>query len=202
MSKRTIALIALLIVSTAFLLALALNPQSKTTPKTIAPAPTKMPVLADSILSISPNSLTLPTGRAQNGTLNIDINTGRNKVTAVQLELSYDPSIFKNVEISSPSGQGFFENPIVLLKNIDSKNGRITYALGIAPTGNGKSGAGTVATITFQAQSNTPLQAQFTFLPKSLVTAEAVTSSVLKQGQAGVIIFEGSSSPSSTGSAQ
>lgn len=191
MSKRTIALIALLIVATAFLLALAITPQKPTSPQTLAPSPTKIPALAESVLSVSPNPLILTAGTVKQGSVNIDINTGTNKVTAVQLELFYDPLILKNVDINTASaGAGFFDNPIVLLKNIDANNGRITFALGITPTGTPKIGSGTVATITFSGQSNTPTQTQISFLPKSLVTASGITSSVLKQSLSGLVIFQ------------
>ncbi len=192
MSKRTIALIALLIVATGFLLALAITPQKPTT-TTQSLSPTKIPAIAESILSISPNPLVLTTGTAKQGSVNIELNSGKNKVTAVQLELSYDPLVLKNVEINTASsGAGFFESPNVLLKNIDDKNGRITFLLGITPTGNPKTGIGTVAVLTFSAQSNTPGQTEINFLPKSLVTANGITSSVLKQTLHGIVIFEGS----------
>lgn len=108
----------------------------------------------------------------------VNIETGKNKVNAVQLELQYDPKVLTNVAVSPGA---FFKNPVVLLSQIDVKTGRITYAFGIGLKDQGVMGKGVVVTLSFEVKSATPQQTSILFLPKTLVTAEDTTKSVLKQ---------------------
>lgn len=109
--------------------------------------------------------------------LPITISTGTNKVTAVQLELQYDPKVLTQVSVVPGV---FFTNPATFLNRIDTATGRISYAFGVNPTEQGKMGNSIVAILTFQTNSLQPVQTGITFLPKTLVTAEGVSQSVLK----------------------
>ncbi len=164
--SRTLILILVLILSAVGLLALSLN--NKPEPATIV-AP----------VSIAQSTLSLTTPKASaSGTLTSDvvINTNANKVTAVQLELSYNP---KDINIVDVTPDLFFKNPTELLKKIDSDNGRISYAMGVGLGQKGISGQGIVATITFTKLSTTGTTS-IDFLAKSLVSAEGLAQSVLK----------------------
>ncbi len=178
MSKRTLFLIFALFVITAVLLMLALY---KPTPQQITEILTlpKEPV-AQSVLSFgTPAIATSSSTSTINYSVPVNISTGKNKVTAVQLEMQYDPKVLSNVSASSSS---FFDNPVVLLSETDTTTGRISYAFGIGPTGQGVVGLGTVATLNFSVTSSTEQQTTISFLPKtSLVTAEGINESVLKQ---------------------
>ncbi len=99
--------------------------------------------IAQTTLAFSPSPYALT---ATTGSLAITIASDSNKITAAQLEISYDPTMLTNITITPGT---FFDNPLVLLKNIDSKNGKIFYAIALQPTAQAKSGAGTLATITF-----------------------------------------------------
>lgn len=98
-------------------------------------------------------------------------------VTAVQLELSFDPKLLTNMSIKEGP---FFTNPVTLLKNINSATGKISYALGISPQARGVQGEGIIAILEFQAKSQGPKATTISFLPKTLVTAEGIEMSVIK----------------------
>lgn len=184
MSKKTIALIIALFVVTVALIILAVYPVTQQTSVSI-PAPT-VESNAETVLSFAPPMVS--TSSATTYTMDVIILTGKNRVNAVQLELSYDPEDLVNVDISPGD---FLINPTVLLKNVDAKQGRISFALAIAPGENGKQGKGKIATLTFKAATTIPTTIKF--LPKTQVAAEGIQASVLKSSADG-IIFEGTSS--------
>lgn len=174
------------------------NPQS---PK---PAPTVMApkeAIEQTVLSFGELVATSSSSTNVNYSIPINIETGKNKVTAVQLELQFDPKVLTNIAVVPGS---FFTKPEVLLEQIDEKTGRITYAFGIGLTGQGVAGQGTVATLNFgtkaalnAAKVGTPQQTTILFLPKTLVTAEDTDQSVLKQtNNIQFIIGEKTSTPS------
>jgi len=178
MSKRTLSLIIVLLLAALGLLWIAQatpqDQQQTSMQPTITPKVT--PPVAQTVLLF--DDLSMSTSSAQPSySIPIIINTQKNLVTAVQIELSYDPQIITNVSITQGS---FFSKPIVLLNHIDDANSRISYALGINPQDSGKKGEDIVATLTFKAKISTPTATTISFLPKTFVTAEGVAQSVLK----------------------
>lgn len=182
MSNRTLLLIGLLLIIATSLVLVALNsPYSPTVaPSPIAPPPVTLPV-EESVLRF--DDPVIATESAASNTANVTyslpliINTGRNAVTAVQVELAFDPKVLAKVSVNPGS---FFNNPIVLLNEVDESTGKISYALGISPQDNGIRGEGVVAMISFQTKVASPTATSVTFLPKTMVTAEGVSQSVLK----------------------
>lgn len=176
MPKRTLYLIIVLfLVSVGLMFIAASTPYPNKVPQpNIVTIPT--PPVAQTILLFG--NLSMATDSAKPlYSIPIIIQTGKNFVTGVQLELFYDPQIITNVSIA----QGpFFSNPVVLLNSIDSDNGRISYALGINPQDSGKKGEDIAATVTFKAKVASPTATSITFLPKTLVTADGISQSVLK----------------------
>jgi len=79
--------------------------------------------------------------------LNADVSTNGNKLTAIQMELSYDPKAITNVDVLPGT---FFSDPVVLLKKVDQATGRISYAIAIKANQDAVSGKGTVAIIQFE----------------------------------------------------
>lgn len=178
MSKKTLALIVSLVVLTAVLLVVALTTKEQKTATNTPAAPGVSPTPpAQSVLTMTPGNINLPSGAGAQS-VNVEIATGENQVTAVQLEMAFDPQIIKNLRIQPGT---FFDSPTILLNNVDTTTGRVSYALGIAPAQDPKSGNGTVATLTFNV---TPVagvsETSLTLLSKSLVTARGVGASVLK----------------------
>ncbi len=181
MSRRTLILIVVLIIATAVLLAIALTPV-----RPPAPAPTKpsavLPYAYTTLkINSSPVIFSSPVSSisAKTYTTDVTIDTGNNKVTAVQLELSFDPKLITNVDIKPGS---FFVNPTELLKKINNQEGSVSYAIaGGLLTGNRSvKGQGVVATISFEEIGSADETTYIKFLPKTLVTAEGIDKSVLK----------------------
>lgn len=180
MSNRTLILITLLVIITTGLVLIALN--SPYSPPVTPPISTIAPRISlpveQTVLSFDEPFMATESG-AQNPvySLPLVIDTGKNAVTAVQVELGFDPKVLVNVTVNPGS---FFNNPIVLLNDVDQTAGKIYYALGISPQDNGIRGEGAVVIINFQAKAAKPEATTITFLPKTLITAEGVSQSVLK----------------------
>lgn len=200
MSKRTLFLIFSLFIITSVLLVLALYAPSNPKPVQIV-TPPKEPI-EQTVLSFgAPVVATSSSATNVNYSVPVNIETGKNKVTAIQLELQFDPKVLTNVVITPGS---FFKNPTELLNQIDTKTGRISYAVGVGLTDQGVMGKGVVVTITSGAKAESdsakaglPQQTSIIFLPKTLVTAEGTTASVLKQtNNIQIFVGEKSSSPS------
>lgn len=190
MSKKTLALILALTILTLMLLGVALAPLFRQTPKEPSEPTTGEPTVtptppAFTTINLSPNPVTI----TQDGTIEVVIDTGDNELTAVQLEIAYDPAYLTNVTMTPGS---FFPDPIELLNTVDDQTGRVTYALGITPAQTPVRGSGAVATITFQKNlSSGPGQTQVDLLPKTLVTQQGVGPSVLKSTSGTTVIIAG-----------
>ena len=177
MSKRTLFLIFALFVITFVLLIITLYNPSNPKPAPIVTVPKES--VEQTILSFGqPVATSSSSVTSLTYSLPITIITGKNKVTAIQLELQYDPKVLSNVSIAPGS---FFTKPEVLLEQIDVKTGRITYAFGVGLTDQGVMGQGVVATLTFEAKKGIEEETVILFVPKTLVTAEEITESVLKK---------------------
>lgn len=182
MSKRTLFLIFALFLITLVLIMVAIyQPAPKTSPIAI---PTKEPVAQTTLSFGNPLIATSSSATTLNYSLPVNISTGKNKVTAVQLELQYDPSVLTNVAIVPGP---FFASPSALLNQIDTKTGRISYAFGVGLTDPGVTGKGVAANLTFSVKTTaTPIKTAIIFLPKTIVTAEGVTESVLQPATNGI----------------
>jgi hypothetical protein len=180
MPRKTLALISGLVLVTLILFIAALNsskptsivppPQQKTMQTQVSPT-----VPAHSVLSLFPNPVNIASG--QKGSINVNIDTSDNEVTAVQLEIAYDPSYITNIKVTPGP---LFLNPVVLFDKNNIKDGRLTYMYGIAPNGQTIKGSGIAATISFTALNKIG-DTQLALLPTSLVTARGISDSVLKQ---------------------
>lgn len=199
MPRKTLALISGLVLVTVVLFFVALRAgqqqqsvPSKESPKTAVKAEPTTP--AHTILTVGPNPLDVAPG--QMGTAQISVDTSDNKVTAVELELGYDPNILSNVKVVPGP---LFKNPVVLRDKNDTVKGRYTYAFGITPSGQPVTGTGVIATVTFTPKAGTAgKQTQLGLLPTSLVTARGVADSVMKSSS-GTVINITTSGANSTG---
>ncbi len=186
MPRRTLALISGLVAVTVVLFIVAIRSnqqQQQQVPQiTQQPVPTSP---AHSVLSLSPTTVNVAPGEA--GSADVIISTSDNQVTAVQLELSYDPKAISNVKVVSGP---LFSNPIVLINKNNVNTGQLTYAFGITPSGNPVNGIGPVATISFVAKNVPPdTKTQLTLLPTTLVTARGVKDTVLKSSSGAVVVI-------------
>ncbi len=187
MSKKTLALISALVLVTVVLFVIALKSSQNATQNPVTPSGTVMKPsptvsVAHSVLSLLPNPVRVIPGGL--GTASVEINTSDNPVTAVQLEISYDPKVLSNVKVVPGP---LFQNPVVLINKDNPVTGKYTYAFGRTPAQTPVQGTGVVATITFSA--NASIQpSQLTLLPTTLVTARGVATSVLKSSSGTVVV--------------
>lgn len=185
MSKKLLAILFLLIAVPAvlyFVAKVAMPPQPvvktpQSAPSTQQNPQTQIPLAtnAQTTLTFSPAQYSLS---STSGSIDILIDSGANNASAVQLEISYDPAMLKNVAITAGP---FFANPLELLKKINQTTGRISYAFGAALSDKGKTGKGTVATISFTSTLPKGQNTTITLLPQTIVTAEKEENSVLKE---------------------
>lgn len=185
MPRKTLALISGLVLVTVVLFVVAFRAgkqqmKNAPVPTPVAANPT-VAVPAHTSLSLMPESTTVASG--QQGKVDVTMDTSDNAVTAVQLELQYDPMVLSNVQVVAGP---LFQNPVVLINKNDTKTGRVTYAFGILPNHQTVQGTGSIATITYTVKASAGKQADITLLPSSLVTARGVAESVLKPASAPV----------------
>lgn len=198
MPKKTLALISGLVLVTVVLFVVALNASEKqknsqTQPTGMAAKPT-VAIPAHSVLGLNPNPLTVAPGGQ--GKADVTIDTSDNDVTAVQLELGYDPNIISNVKVTPGP---MFTNPVVLFNKDNPTTGRYTYEIGITPNSPTLKGQGVVATITFTTKPGTTgKQMQLGLLPSSLVTARGVAQSVMKSANGTVLTVGGAGAAAGT----
>ncbi len=189
MPRQTVAFVTFLIAVTVVLLGLAVYTQRVGVPTPVTEQPTS-PSYARTTLRLTPpkNTPSLPNTYSTD----VTIATNGDKVTAAQLELSYDPKVLTSVDIKPGT---FIKNPVVLLKKVDQTNGRISLAIGIPLGQNGLTGTGTIATITFNEVSTATGSTILDFLPKTAVTAEGIAQSVLKSSTGSLFFVNQIESP-------
>ena len=176
-TQKTLILIGGLALITIILLiaAVFVGLPQKSTPKTT-------PVVLKTILNISK-----PVASSSAYSADITLTTERKNVTAVQLELTFDPKVLTQVDIKSGS---YFPDPVILSKKIDPLKGRITYILGIGlgqkPIASNK---GTIAVLSFTPLLKSGI-ATISFLPTSRLTVSGQVHTVLT-GAHGIIFSLG-----------
>lgn len=176
---RTLSLIVLLIFIALGLLVVALKPSNRKPLITNTLPTISNKISPETVLNISDNPILVSTPSGSFYELDILMSTNQNSANSVQLELSYDPKVLKNIDITSGS---FFQNPNVLLKSIDSSNGRISYAISLNGDQSGISGSGIIATLSFSLDRNAQASTQtaISLLPKTEVNAKDYPGSILK----------------------
>lgn len=173
-AKKTYLLILVLALIVVGLLAVAFLPKPGAPSNTIS---NSTPSPLQTSLTIDSNPVQSKTNPSK-FTEEVAIDSGQNSVTAVQLELTYDPKALTNVDIVPGD---FFTNPNVLLKKIDPSTGRITYAIGVPLGQKGVTGKKNVAEISFSivlGYETKPISINFE--PKTSVSAEGYAQSVAK----------------------
>ena len=187
MPRKTLALISGLVLVTVILFVVALRASQQTAPTTQQQTPVAQKAEpttpAHTVLAVGPNPLTVAPGTQGSAQVNIDASD--NDVTAIQLEIGYDPNVLSNVKVIPGT---LIQNPAVLIDKNDPATGRYTYAFGITPNGTPIKGQGVAATITFTVKPGTIVkQTQLGLLPTSLVTARGVAASVMKSATGTVL---------------
>ena len=188
MSRKTLALILTLLILTIILVVVALY--TRNTPQTTSEdqqsqsqqtAATPTPDVAQTTLMLSPNP-DYPTsmGTSSATTVNVEIDTGSNEASAVQLEIQYDPAVLANMRVLPGD---FLPTPNVLpVGGVNQQTGRITFAVGPSNIRESKKGTGTVAILQFTPRAVAGVtETEITLLEDSVVTQFGQVESVLKE---------------------
>lgn len=190
--KRTILLVIVVVIIAVVVIPFVIIQSKKGTPSQSTQTgtqPSPVPNVAYSQLSVVPKTISLPAAQgAQPGSAEIQINTQQNNVTAVQIEMQYDPKVLSNVTVEPGT---FFTNPLVLKNTIDPVKGTISYWIAIQISGNAQKGTGSVATISFTATPNQQKASYLTFTNDTLIAGEeSATQSLLQKTQGATIVFQ------------
>ena len=168
MTRGTFFLIFILVAVVAILSYVAVvqsvkTPQEEISTQNLTPTPNPS-LIPSTTLTSSPSASLVRIGASQ--TISILADSGENSLTTVQLELGFDP---KFIEVQKVEPGTFFDNPTILLNEVDKTNGRIMLALGsLTP----KKGNGVLATVTIRGISPTGPTGKttdITFLPKTQI---------------------------------
>jgi len=160
MANKTLLLIGVLSLITVILLGLAFYTGF---PQTVKPQTPPVKIVQTTLSIFRP-----VVSPAKTYTSDITLTTERKNITAVQIELTFDPKTLTNVDIKAGP---FFKTPAVLLKKIDAVKGRISFVLGIGLGQNPIKGNGTVAILSF-----TPITKSGITTISFLKTSKATTS--------------------------
>jgi len=190
MPRKTLALISGLVLVTIVLFVIALRTGQQSAPdKSQMPqSQNQAPVSpAHALLMLEPNPYSVAKGTQ--GKVDVMIDAADHAVTAVQLEIGYDPNYITNVQVTPGS---LLPNAVVLINKNNTQTGRLTYAFGIQPNQQTIQGKGSVATISFTTKATVASgsQTQLGLLPTSLVTARGVAASVLKSATGTVVTIK------------
>lgn len=144
-------------------------------------APTPTPKRAFTNLTATPSKDVVSVG--ERFTIAVQITTGENNVTGVQLELSYDPEVLQITEVLQGD---FFVKPIIYANKNDSTKGTITFAIG---SFEGKKGTGTVALLKAVARKTSPSIEVLHIKPTTLVTELNNKESVLNERKGATLVI-------------
>lgn len=195
MSIRTLLLIIFLGVITTILLWVAFTTQPQKQNTTISQKPlaslTPTPTPAKATLIFLPNSVSL--SASQSASFDIQLDSAGNTVTSVQLEISYNPAVLTNVQVQAPEATKNLFSPIQLitLRNVDRKNGEISFGFTIPRAAKAQKQSGVIATVSFTANSPTQALSTLLFLPKTLVTQQGSNESILGDSLPATILIKG-----------
>lgn len=177
--NKTPLLVLFLLLITGILVYMALSPQKSSGPSVQNVSPQAQ---ANTTLSMSAKPYLseeeMSTSSAKTYLLDVNADTGENSITGVQIELSYTP-VYLNVIDIIPGD--FINEPVTVLKKIDTSAGTISYAIATPLGAKGVKGKGIVAKIKFASPANLSDEITFSFSGKTVVTTDATSDDVLKE---------------------
>lgn len=170
--NKTLVLVIGLIILTVILLVISLTIKRSSLPSFSNDEAKNMQDIAHTTVTISEDvEVASAAGTYQT---NINIEPNGNKVTGIQLDLSYDPKVITVTDIKPGP---FFPNPTVLDKIIDTATGKVTLTVGTSFGTDAITTNGSVAILTFKkiGEGNVTVDV----LPSTLVTDSRYSQSVL-----------------------
>jgi hypothetical protein len=176
MSKTSLFLLVIFTLTIIALLSLnsqySSNPVLKSLPGIF---PTQEVVQSENSLTLTPPAFSVHAGKSS--TIQVVIDSKGEKPSLIQMELAYDPTILGTVKLAPGT---FFSDPQVLLNNVNSRNGRISYAIAPSSDQDAATDSNIVATITITPSINAYARVtSLYFLPKTLVRTKS-TANTLK----------------------
>lgn len=184
MHKQTIILIVILALVSGVLIFLAITNQDILKNNQSKVVPSVAPVKKTTKVFFNPANIDLSASTASpTSSVSIMVDTGGEQIAGVQAEMQYDPKAITDVKLIPAAGSTDFFGPnsTILQNDIVSTTGRISFAIGISPTEDGKSGVGKIATVTFKKAVGAPATSMITFIDKTLASQLNVNESVLKE---------------------
>lgn len=139
-------------------------------------------LLSQANLKLMPDSLTTVSGKTTY--LQVEINATGTPPSLVQFELSYNPLLITNIQITPGD---FFPNPVVQFENVDKNTGRISYAVSESQKSNMKK-SGRIALIAFTPYAALSTQTEISFLPKTMLRSSE-QENILKSTTGATIII-------------
>ncbi|KKU13615.1 MAG: hypothetical protein UX21_C0040G0005 [Microgenomates group bacterium GW2011_GWC2_45_8] len=150
-------------------------------PKAVPIAINEVAVSPATVTLTLPSSVSATPGTT--ATANLTVNTGGAQVSAVQVELSYDPT---SIETPTLIQGDFLTNK---LGNPKIQNGLISFVYVVPVGAEGKSGAGVLATLKFKAKKG---DSQITFTKNTMVAALGSATNMLQSATGTNIILSSS----------
>jgi len=137
---------------------------------------------AETILSLSPNPFMIKTN---DGSIDININTGENSINFSQVSLRYDPRYISEINIV----QGpFMQKASVLNTFINQESGTITYILALPKSIKPIKGIGTIAVLKFKTSFIKNESTIVSFTKDTLITNDTSVQTLLKKAVGTTII--------------
>lgn len=170
--NKTLLLVIGLIILTVILLAVSLTIKRGSLPSLTRDDSENMENIAHTTVTVSDDVQVASAAGAYQTDILVEPNG--NRVTGIQLDLSYDPKVITVVDITPGP---FFPNPTVLDKVIDAATGKVTITIATAMGADAITENGSVATLTFRkvGEGNVVID----ILPSTLVTDSRYSQSVL-----------------------
>ncbi|MEK7605674.1 MAG: cohesin domain-containing protein [Patescibacteria group bacterium] len=139
--------------------------------------PKKVVPSGHTTLSLSPTVLNDTQSPA---TLDVLIDSGGDPITAVQLDIAYDPATITDLSIQS--GDFLGESQILPLNSQNENSGKATFVITPKNIQEAKSGKGVLAKLIFYPKkAGNQLSTTISILDTSLVSARGISTSVLKK---------------------
>jgi hypothetical protein len=124
-----------------------------------------------------PVSATLYLQKQSTDSASVRVDTGNRSVSAIQLAISFDPLILRNISIKPGN---FFSQALILINRIDYSTGTIFYAAVVPPTAKPQQGKGVVAWVNYDFAQGAINPTTLQFLPNTKVASRGVDDSILK----------------------
>lgn len=183
MPRKTLAIIICLFFILTSLFAIVFSetprtPEVTQSAKKIKPIPTPV---AQTVISLFPDTVDLVAKETADVAVTMD--TGENEIVAIQIVIGYDPLLLRAIDLRPA---GIMQESREILKDINAKNGRLSYALSLTPTQKPIIAHGdTIAIVTFARNQFFPASintqtSEITLLQRSLASARGVGPSVIK----------------------